>query len=73
MEITAKMAQNMVEILEEIKEECFPKGKDSYPFTEWEQKRERIKQRLRELPKYVDQAADMIQFMKPKAGQQKKT
>jgi hypothetical protein len=39
MEITAKMAQNMVEILEEIKEECFPKGKDSYPFTEWEQKR----------------------------------
>jgi len=43
MEITAKMAQNMAEILEEIKEECFPKGKDSYPFTEWEQKRERVK------------------------------
>jgi transposase len=72
MEITAKMAQNMVEILEEIKEECFPKGRNSYPFAEWEQKRERVKQRLRELPKYVGQAVAIIQFMKPKAGQHKK-
>jgi len=72
MKITVEMAQNLVEILDEIKEECFPKGKDSYPFAEWEQKRERVKQRLRNLPMYVDQAAGMIRFMKPKAGQRKK-
>jgi len=72
MRITEKMAQELVEVLEEIKEECFSEEKDKYPYTKWEQKRERVKQRLRDLPRYVDQAAEKIRFAKPKAGQRKK-
>ena len=72
MRITEKMAQELVEVLEEIKEECFSEEKDTYPYAEWEQKRERVKQRLRDLPRYVDQAAEKIRFAKPKAGQRKK-
>jgi len=72
MRITEKMAQELVEVLEEIKEECFSEEKDTYPYAEWEQKRERVKQRLRDLPRYVDQAVEKIRFAKPKAGQRKK-
>jgi len=72
MRITEKMAQELVEVLEEVKEECFSEEKNKYPYTEWEQKRERVKQRLRDLPRYVDQAAEKIRFVKPKAGQKKK-
>ena len=72
MRITEKMAQELVEVLEEVKEECFSEEKNKYPYTEWEQKRERVKQRLRDLPWYVDQAAEKIRFVKPKAGQKKK-
>jgi len=72
MRITEKMAQELVEVLEEIKEECFSEEKDTYPYAEWEQKRERVKQRLRDLPRYVDQAAEKIRFVKQKAGQRKK-
>jgi len=66
------MAQELVEVLEEVKEECFSEEKDTYPYTKWEQKRERVKQRLRDLPRYVDQAAEKIRFVKPRAGQRKK-
>jgi len=66
------MAQELVEVLEEVKEECFSNGKNKYPYAEWEQKREQVKQRLRDLPKYIDQAAEKIRFVKPKAGQKKK-
>jgi len=72
MRITEKMAQELVEVLEEVKEECFSEEKDKYPYAEWEQKREQVKQRLRDLPRYVDQAADKISFVKPRAGQRKK-
>ena len=72
MRITEKMAQELVEVLEEVKEECFSKEKNTYPYAEWEQKRERVKQRLRDLPRYVDQAAEKIRFVKPRAGQRKK-
>ena len=72
MRITEKMAQELVEVLEEVKEECFSEEKDKYPYAEWEQKRERVKQRLRNLPRYVDLAAEKIRFVKPRAGGQRK-
>jgi len=72
MKITEKMAQELVEVLEEIKEECFSKEKNKYPYAEWERKREQVKQRLRDLPRYVDQAAEKIRFVKPRVGQRKK-
>jgi transposase len=72
MKITEKMAQELVEVLEEIKEECFSEEKDKYPYADWEQKREQVKQRLRDLPRYIDQAAEKIRFVKLRAGQRKK-
>ena len=58
--------------LDEIKEEIFPEDEASYPYAEWERKREKVKQRLRNLPLYVEQAVDMIQFEKRGAGRPKK-
>ena len=40
MRITAKIAEDMVGVLEEIKEEVFPKDQGKYPFAEWERKGE---------------------------------
>jgi len=72
MRITAKMAKDMLEVLDEIREHVLPEDEKSYPFAEWERKREKVKQRLRNLPVYVEQAAGMIKFSKPKVGQSKK-
>jgi transposase len=72
MRITAKMAQDMIDVLEEIKEEIFPEDEASYPYAEWERKREKVKQRLRDLPVYVKQAVSLISFGKRGAGRKKK-
>lgn len=72
MKITPGMAQHLLEVLDEVKEECFQKERSSYPFAAWERKRERIKQRLRDLPHYVDQAATCVHVMKPRVGCPKK-
>jgi len=66
------MAQDMIEVLDEIKEEIFPKGEASYPYAEWERKRERVKQRLRNLPEYVKKAVSLISFVRRGAGRKKK-
>lgn len=71
MRITPGMAQHLIAVLDEVKEECFQKENTSYPFAAWEQKRERIKQRLRDLPRYVDQAASVVQFINPRSGRPK--
>jgi len=72
MRITAKMAQDMIDVLEEIKEEIFPEDEASYPYAEWERKREKVKQRLRDLPVYVKQAVSLISFNRRGAGRKKK-
>lgn len=71
---TPKRAQEIVQVLDDIKETCFKQGKEDYiyPFAEWERKREQVKKRLRHLPDYIEQAADIITFMRPKIGQPKK-
>jgi len=61
----------MIGVLEDIKEEMFPEDETLYPYAEWEQKRERVKQRLRKLPLYVKQAAGMIQVKQGGAGRPK--
>ena len=66
------MAKDMVKVLEEIKEEVFPEDEGKYPFAEWERKREKVKQRLRDLPEYVERAVDAISFEKRGAGRPKK-
>lgn len=65
------MAQDMIGVLEEVKKEIFPEDDTSYPYAEWERKREKVKQRLRNLPVYVEQAVDMIQFEKRGVGRPK--
>jgi transposase len=72
MRITAKMAKDMLDVLDEIREEVLPEDEALYPYAEWERKREKVKKRLRNLPVYVEQAAGMISISKPKVGQQKK-
>ncbi len=59
--ITGRMAREMLEVLDELRKELF-EGKKSqeYPFAEWERKRERVRERLRNLPEYVRKAADAI-------------
>ena len=47
MRITAKIARQMVEVLEEIREELPEEEKARYPYTEWERKREKVRERLR--------------------------
>ena len=72
MRITAKIAEEMVGVLEEIKEEVFPEDDGKYPFAEWERKREKVKQRLRNLPDYVERSVNMISFRDHGAGRKKK-
>ena len=60
MRITGKIARQMLEVLDELKEELKKEGKEKYQYAEWERKRERVKERLRKLPEYVEKAATMI-------------
>jgi transposase len=72
MRITKKLARELVEVLEELKEELYPEEKARYPFSEWERKRERVKQRLRRLPELVKRSVDMLQLEEKKAGRPRK-
>lgn len=72
MRITTKIAEEMIEVLEEIKDKVFPEGKEKYPFADWERKREQVKHRLRKLPEYVERSAAMISFRRCGAGRKKK-
>lgn len=72
--ITPKQAQEIIQVLDEIRESCFTQENNDplYPYAEWEQKREQVKQRLRNLPYYIEQAADLILFNRPKVGHPKR-
>jgi transposase len=72
--ITPKKAQEIIQVLDEIKESCFTQENTGslYPFTQWEQKRDQVKRRLRNLPDYIEQAADRILFHRPKVGHPKR-
>ena len=72
MRITEKIAQEIVELLEDIKREMFDETGSKYPYAEWEKKRETVKQRLKNLPDYVEKAAGRISFEKQKRGRPKK-
>lgn len=70
MRVTAKIAKQMLEVLDELREELKNKQKEPYPYAEWERKREQVKKRLRRLPEYVKKAAGMIKIEK-KTGRPK--
>lgn len=60
MRINRSIARQMIEVLDELQEQLKGRNKSPYPYKEWEQKRELVKQRIRKLSDYVDQAASMI-------------
>lgn len=60
MRITGKIAKQMISVLDDIHEEIKKEPKTKYPYTEWERKRELVKQRLEKLPEYIEKAASMI-------------
>jgi len=57
--ITARTAAQMLEVLDEVREELLREEKAPYPYAEWERKRARVRERLRRLPELVHVAADV--------------
>ena len=51
------MGGDLLEVLEETKEEFFQEENKEYPFSEWEKKREKIKKKMSNLSEYVEKAA----------------
>lgn len=70
MRITKKIAQDMILVLDDLREEIKKEPKQQYPYAEWENKREQVKQKLEKLPEYIEQAASMI-TVKKKPGPEK--
>lgn len=68
MMITKKRAKELLEVLDEVRETHFKDRRKVYPYSEWEKKRERVKERLRNLREYVKKAVDIIQREEKKAG-----
>jgi transposase len=56
LRVTKKFVKELLEVLDELVEEIRQEEKKKYPYTEWDRKRERIKERLRKLPEYVKKA-----------------
>jgi len=68
MMITKKRAKELLEVLDEVRETYFKGREKEYPYSEWEKKREKVKERLRNLPIYVKKAVEMIQMEEQKKG-----
>jgi|GEM_PF-2794132 len=66
--LTVKSTKEMLEVLEETRETLFKDHKTDYPYSQWEQKRAQIKQRLNNLPQYVHQAVETINKEDQKMG-----
>ncbi len=61
MMITQKRAKELLEVLDEVRETHFKGREREYPYSEWEKKREKVKEKLRNLRNYVRRAVDMLQ------------
>ena len=64
MRITGKTAKEMIGVLDDLRKQIKEESKDSNNSTEWERKREQVKQRLEKLPEYIEKAASMINVEK---------
>jgi transposase len=68
MKLTVKSTKELLEVLDETREVFFKDKKTNYPYTQWEQKRAQIKQRLNNLPNYIHQAVETINLEEQKMG-----
>jgi len=57
--VTKKTVREILELLDEVVEEIKLEEKEKYPYAEWERRRETVKERLRNLPKYVKEACNI--------------
>jgi len=64
MKITRKIAQQMIDVLDDLREQIQKESKTKYPYAEWEKKREDVKRRIEKLPEYIEEAASMITVQK---------
>jgi len=64
MRITGKIAQQMIDVLDDLREQIQKESKTKYPYAEWEKKREDVKRRIEKLPEYIEEAASMITVQK---------
>lgn len=68
IKLSVKSTKEMLQVLDEAKEEFFKDKKTVYPYTEWEHKRAQIKERLNRLPEYLHQAVEAINIEEQKIG-----
>lgn len=62
MRINDKFITSMLETLDEVRSAMNKSVKARYPFSEWENKRKLVQKRLRNLPKLLKQAANMVKI-----------
>lgn len=60
MKLTVKSTKELLQVLDETKEDLFKDRRCIYPYTEWEHKRTQAKERIHRLPEYVHQAVEVI-------------
>jgi len=68
MKLTVKSTKELLQVLDEAKEDLFKDRQCVYPYTEWEHKRAQVKERLHRLPEYVHQAIEVINKEEQKMG-----
>jgi transposase len=57
--ITAKTANQLLQVLDEVRIDLLKKEKTVYPYAEWERRRAKVRDRLRRLPELVQRAANI--------------
>ena len=72
MKVTKRKLQELIEVLDDLREDFLKDRRQKYPYSEWERKREIVKERLRSLPKYVQEAVDAIKMEDEKNGRPQK-
>jgi transposase len=65
-------AQEIIEVLDDCYKENFKGKEKSYPYSEWEKKRNKVKQKLKKLPEYVTLACKAINREDAGTGRPKK-
>ena len=68
MKLMVKSAKELLQVLDETRENIFKDRKCTYPYTEWEHKRAQVKQRLHRLPQYIHHAVETINIEEQKMG-----
>lgn len=72
MRITRRMALELLEVLDDVRQQHFKEQKKGYPYSAWERQRDVVRRRLRALPLYVRRAVAMIKMPAKTRGRPQK-